>query len=233
MAKRKRPVRRSSQPERSTNWWLIGGIVVAVVLVVGLLALAIQEPGGTTTSDLIQYCQENPDNCVAKGSADAPVTIVEVSDYGCSHCRDFNLETAGLIEDLYVTPGDVQWITLPYALGLGTTPPAEAAFCAAEQDRYDDYHLRLFQLQGTQGLYETAGLVQVAADLGLDQDSFAACVDGGAYSSAVQRNIKAASGAGVNSTPTFVINDRIFPGNRPLTFFQDQIAELLGAVDES
>lgn len=233
MAKRKRIVRRTRQPERSTNWWLIGGVVIAILAVVGLLALAFREPGGSSTSDLIQYCQENPDNCVAKGSEDAPVTIVEVSDYGCGHCRDFNLETAGLIEDLYVTPGDVQWITVPFALGLGTTPPAEAAFCAAEQDRFDDYHLRLFQLQGSPGLYETASLVQIAADLGLDQDSFAACVNSGAYSSAVQQNIRAASSAGVNSTPTFVINDRMFPGNRPLTFFQEQINGILGAADES
>ena len=233
MAKRKRIVRRTRQPERSTNWWLIGGVVVAILVVVGLLALAFREPSGSSTGDLIQYCQENPDNCITKGSDDAPVTIVEVSDYGCGHCRNFNLETAGLIEDLYVTPGDVQYIIVPFALGLATTPPAEAAFCAVEQDRFDDYHLRLFQLQGSPGLYETAGLVQVAAELGLDQDSFAACLDGGVYSDAVQSNIRAASSAGVNSTPTFIINDGMFPGNRPLTFFQEQIAEILGAADES
>ena len=233
MAKRKRSVRKTRQPGRNTNWLLIGGIVVAVVVVLGLLALALREPGGSVGGDLIQYCQDNPDNCLAKGAEDAPITIIEVSDYGCSHCRNFNLETAGLLEDLYVTPGDVRWITLPYALGVGTTPPAEAAFCAAEQDRFDDYHIRMFQLQGTPGIYETSGLVQVATELGMDATDFAACIDDGTYSNAVQRNIRAASGAGVSSTPTFVINDNVFPGNRPLTFFQAEIAQILEANDES
>ena len=233
MAKRKRLVRKTRAPQRNTNWLLIGGVVLAVVVVVGLLALAFRDSGGSTSSNLIQYCQDNPDNCLAKGSEDAPVTIIEVSDYGCNHCRNFNLDTAGLLEDLYVTPGDVRWITLPYALNAATTLPAEASFCAAEQDRFDDYRLRMFQLQNTPGLFETAGLVQVATELGMDATDFAACIDDGTYSNAVQRNIRAASGAGVSSTPTFVINNNVFPGNRPLTFFQAEIAQILEANDES
>jgi protein-disulfide isomerase len=166
-----------------------------------------------------------------KGQDDAPVTIVEVSDYGCGHCRNFNLDTAGLVDDLLIAPGDVRYIIVPYALQSQTAPPAEAALCANEQDRFFDYHFRLFQLQGTPGLYESAGLLGVAAELGLDQDTFESCISTGKYASVVQSNIRAASQAGVNSTPTFFFNDEMFAGNRPLTFFQEQVSQLMDGAD--
>ncbi len=118
----KRIKRKPRDQSRQTNWWLIGAIIFGgIVVIFALLFLALQEP---EPPSLAQYCHDNPDNCIFKGSADAPVSIVEISDYGCSHCRDFNLETAGLIDDLYVNPGDVQWITLPFALNAGTLPAA-------------------------------------------------------------------------------------------------------------
>ncbi len=230
MAKRKRPTRRAQPVQRNTNWLLIGGVIVAVVLVIGLLALAFREPGGSSPS-LATYCEENPSNCIVKGQDDAPVTVVEVSDYACGHCRNFNLDTAGLVDDLLIAPGDVRYIIVPYALQSQTVPPAEAALCANDQDRFFDYHLRLYQLQGTPGLYESAGLLGVAAELGLDEDTFESCITTGKYTSAVQSNIREASSVGVNSTPTFFFNDERFAGNRPLTFFQEQVSQLMDSAD--
>ena len=230
MAKRKRPTRRAQPTARKTNWWLIGGVIVVVLLFVGLLALAFGEPGGSGPS-LATYCEENPNNCAIKGEREAPVTIVEVSDYGCSHCRDFNLETASLVEDLLVAPGDARYVVVPYALSSQTAPPAEAALCAADQDRFFDFHRRLFQLQGTPGLFESAGLLGVAAELGLDEDVFESCIATGKYVSAIQSNIREASSAGVNSTPTFFFNDERFAGNRPLTFFQQQVSQQMEDAD--
>jgi protein-disulfide isomerase len=230
MAKRKRPTKSAQPTTRKTNWLLIGGVIVAVLLVVGLLALAFREPDPSDTS-LATYCEENPSNCIVKGQDDAPVTVVEVSDYGCGHCRNFNLDTAGLVDDLLIAPGDVRYIIVPYALQSQTAPPAEASLCANDQDRFFDYHIRLFQLQGTPGLYDSAGLLGVAEELGLDQDTFESCISTGKYAGVVQSNIRAASLAGVNSTPTFFFNDEKFAGNRPLTFFQQQVSQLMESSD--
>lgn len=225
----KRVKKKPREKARQTNWWLIGALVFAgVVIIFALLFLALQEPEPST---LTQYCLDNPANCIFKGPDDAPVTIVEVSDYGCSHCRDFNLETAGLLEDLYVKPGDVQWITLPFALNDRTFPAAAAAMCANDQGQFDQFHQRMFELQGNPAIYTPLGLSQVATDLGLNQPAFDDCVENAVYDNVIAGNIREASLANVNATPTFFINDKKLGGNFPLTTFQSEISNALGAAD--
>ncbi|HSG16143.1 MAG TPA: thioredoxin domain-containing protein [Anaerolineae bacterium] len=225
----KRVKRKPREQARETNWWLIGGIiVVGVIVIFALLFLALQEPEATT---LTQFCLDNPENCIFKGAADAPVSIVEVSDYGCSYCRDFNLETAGLLEDLYVTQGDVQWIVLPFALNATTLPAAAAAMCAADQGRFDEFHRRMFEIQGRPTAFTSDGFNLISGELGLDHAAFSSCLENAVYDSVIQDNIREASLAGVNSTPTFFVNDKKFSGNHPLTTFQDEIASALGTAD--
>jgi protein-disulfide isomerase len=220
MAKRQQTTRRPTrQPKRETNWMLIGGIVLAGVVVIALLALAIREP---EVAGLADFCAENPENCIVNGADDAPVTIIEVSDYGCSHCRDFNLETAGLLEDLYVTPGDVRWITLPFALSTTTVPAASAAMCAEEQGLFPEFHRRMFENQPAS--LERDGYTAVAQSLGLDMTAFNSCVDSNRYESTVSANVRAANLAGVNATPTFFINGKKVEGHRPLPTFQQEIS---------
>jgi protein-disulfide isomerase len=199
---------------------LVGGIIIAgVVAVFALLFLALREPEPKT---LTQYCLDNSDNCIFKGSADAPVSIV----------RDFNLQTASLLQDLYVTPGDVQWIIIPFALNAGTFPVAAAAMCANDQGQFDDFHRRMFEIQGDPAAYTPEGLGQVASDLGMDQAAFDSCVENAVYDNVIQKNIREASLAGVNATPTFFVNGKKLGGNYPLTTFQEEIASALGAVNE-
>lgn len=240
MAKRVRRSRRAQTAKRDTNWLLVGGIVAAgAIALFALLFLSLQEQDSPQTSStdepqgqpLAEFCQENPENCIVKGAEDAPVTIVEVSDYGCGHCKDFNLETAGLLEDLYVTPGQVKWIILPYALGPQTTPASEAAMCANEQDGFFAYHRRLFEQQGDPLFMSEDGFKQAAEDIGLDLEAFEACLDDGNYGNTVQQNIRAATAVGVNSTPTFFINGEMYRGNQPLTTFQREINALIGTAD--
>ena len=227
----KRVKKRPREQGRGTNWWLIGAIiVVGVVVMFALLFLALQEP---EPPSLVQYCLDNPDNCVIKGAADAPVQIVEVSDYSCSHCRDFNLETAGLLEDLYVSTGQVQWIIMPFALSTHTLPAATAAMCANDQGQFDDFHHRMFELQGNPAALTAEGLSQVASELGLDQATFDSCVQNATHESSIQENIREANLAGVNATPTFFINNRKLSGNYPLTSFQEEIARIQEVADES
>lgn len=234
--KRKRPAQRVEG--KGPNWLLIGGIVmVGVVGLFALLFLTLQAQDTPQPTEVIEgqplaeYCEENPGNCVAKGADDAPVTIVEVSDYGCSHCKNFNVETAGLIEDLYVNPGQVKWVVLPYALGSQTAPAASAALCAAEQDSFFDYHRLLFETQGDPDFMSTASFQQVAEDAGLDGEAFNACLQSNDYINTVQENVTAAAALGVNSTPTFFVNGVMMRGNQPLTSFQQQINAIIGGND--
>ena len=233
MAKKRRATRTAKQAQKGTNWLLLGGSIAAVIVVGGLfylLFLSLQDQDTPQiTQALSEYCRENPDNCVTKGSDEAPVNIVEVSDYGCGHCRNFNLDTAPLLENLYVRQGQVQWVSLPYALGAATTPAAEAAMCANEQDAYFEFHEKLFEKQSELQDLTSDGFRPVAQEVGLDMDAFNSCVGGDRYADVIQANISAATRAGVRETPNFYINDTQYRGNIPLTTFQQAINSILSA----
>ena len=234
MAKKRRTSRRARTQEKGTNWVLVGGIIVGAVAVLGLLALALSEPAGSIENEplsLIDYCAENPDACIAQGEPDAPVTAVEVSDYGCGHCRDFNLETAGLLEDLYVTPGDVQWVVLPFALRDETVPPARAAMCANEQERFAEFHHELFERQDQLGVLISTDFADVVTAVGLDAEEFQSCFDSLRYVQTLRENRQAANEARVTGTPTFFIDGVVLEGNQPLTVFQQTINNALGSAD--
>jgi protein-disulfide isomerase len=236
MAKRARKTRQTRREEsRGTNWLIIGGIIViGVVALFALLFMTLREQDSPQPTEVVEsqplaeYCEENPDRCLTKGSDDAPVTIVEVSDYGCSHCKNFNLETAGLLEDLYVRPGQVKWVVVPYALGPQTAPASAAALCAAEQDLFFEYHRQLFETQGVPEFLTDANFQQVAEDTGLDVEAFNACLQDNNYINTVQLNVNAATALGVNSTPTFFVNNVMMRGNQPLTTFQQRINAIVG-----
>lgn len=220
---------KKSKQKRGTNWWVIGGMVIGGMVLVALMALALQGPD---TLSLERYCEQNPANCIVEGAADAPVTIVEVSDYGCGHCRDFNVDTAVTLHQQYVETGQVKWVILPFALSSqpgGTMPSAIAALCAAEQDNFPAFHRAAFDLQSSP-LYNTAeGLQAAAATAGLDTAVFAACLADNDYEQMVRRNMQAAASAGINSTPSFALGKEIIRGNLPLAVFQQRLDSLLGS----
>ena len=235
MAKVAPPRKRQTQ-QAKTNWLLIGGVVaIGVIGLFVLLFLNLQGQGVPTptpepVSSIADYCAENPDNCVVKGNPEAPVTVVEVSDYGCPHCRNFNIGgTAEALDAAYVESDQVRWIVLPYALRAATQPAAESALCAAEQDQFFPYHEQLFELQDSAVALTREAYVQAAETVGLDMEAFEECIDSNRYRSVVQRNMSVAAGAGIAATPTFFINGQKVEGNLPLANFQQQLDRLLGS----
>jgi protein-disulfide isomerase len=227
MTKRKRGSR--AQTKRETNWLLIGGLIGAGILIFGvLLVLALRGPGQSAAAlSLADYCSENPDRCAARGSGDAPVTMVEVSDFGCSHCTDFHNQTAEPLAEQYVDTGQMRWIALPYALGTATLPAAASAMCSAEQGRYFEYADAMFAEPDLELRLSPIGFRQAAEAIDLDLDSFDSCVESGRYTSTVNQNREAARDAEVTGTPTFFINGEVINGAVPLTVFQQTIDSLI------
>lgn len=219
---------KKTQKKKGTNWMVVGSIVlVSAVVLVALMALAFREPN---TLDLAVYCDNNPDNCMTIGPNDAAARIVEVSDYGCSACRAFNLETAPLLEETYIGQEDVQYRVMPFAFGgqngYPTMPSAVAAMCANEQDSFWQYHRALFEIQTTPAFNTESGFMDTAASLGLDMDEFAICLADNDYEDVIRENARAASLAGINSTPSFMIDGEVLRGNQPYSVFQMRIEAL-------
>jgi protein-disulfide isomerase len=217
---KKRSKTKKTQEKKGTNWLVIGGVgLVGVIGLFALLFLAIREPEAQQSLTLAEYCSQNDESCASIGSDNAPVTFIEVSDFGCPHCRDFHLEKSAAIKENFVETGQVKWVFLPYALRPETVPPANAALCAAEQGKYSEFADSLFSLP-TETALTRNGFLMAADDVGLNIESFTACVEEGRYNKTVGDNQQAARAVRVSGTPTFFVNDQIVTGNVPLAEFE-------------
>jgi protein-disulfide isomerase len=155
-------------------------------------------------------------NGPARGPANAPVEMIEFSDFQCPFCMRAN----PTIQQVMSTYGDrVRLVYRHYPLPNhpNAAPAAEAAACAAEQGKFWPYYDRLF---ANQSRLQDADLKQHAVDLGLDGAKFNACVDTHQFKSLVDADVRAGAEAGVNGTPAFFINGRMLSGAQPFSEFK-------------
>ena len=159
----------------------------------------------------------------AKGAANAPIEMIEFSDFQCPYC----LRAAPTVKQVLDTYGDrIRFVYRHYPLPNhpNARPAAEAAQCANEQGRFWPYHDRLFADAGKLG---DADLRKTAAELGLDAARFNACVDSRKYTAVVDADMRAGEDAGVTGTPAFFINGRMLSGAQPFSEFKRVIDEEL------
>jgi len=106
---------------------------------------------------------------------------------------------------------------------------AEAAWCAYDQGQYLPYEHALYENQGELS-YTVDGLTTLATDQGLDTDAFSACLSGRTHRAELEQAVRAASAKGINSTPTFFINNQRIEGNYPYDTFVQAIEKELAAA---
>ena len=140
----------------------------------------------------------------ALGSANAPVTLVEFTDYQCPFCRRFQTETWPQLKRRYIDTGQVRFIVrdLPLSFHSNARPAAEAAHCAGEQGRFWPMHAGLL---GKDADLTPHGLEERARSLGLDLARFRACVAANKYEPAIAANAAEAGALDIRGTPAFVV----------------------------
>ncbi|MGB5715969.1 MAG: thioredoxin domain-containing protein [Gammaproteobacteria bacterium] len=146
----------------------------------------------------------NVENYPAKGSAEAPLTLVEFTDYQCPFCsRHVNSVLPQLIKD-YVDSGKVHYVLVDFPLPFHKEAKnaAIAAHCAGEQGKYWEMHNALFANQKALGKDK---LPEYAGTLALDMGMFDECMGSGRHASMVDDGLKAGGQATVKGTPSFVI----------------------------
>ena len=194
---------------------------------VGYLIWGSTPPSGAAAAaDPARRVTVSTDDQPSLGPTDAPVTIVEFSDYQCPYCQVWDQQVYQQIMTTYA--GKIRFVyrDLPLPMHAQAIPAAEAADCAGDQGAYWKYHDALFNQQ--YGLSRTA-YDHYAADLGLDSKTFTTCLDSHHYLSKIQANASDAASAGLNSTPSFVINGRVLIGALPFSDFKTVIDEELAA----
>lgn len=165
------------------------------------------------------------DDDAVLGPAEAPITIVEFGDYQCPYCQYWH--NAILPQLLAAYPDQIRYVYRDFPLTghPQAIPAAVAANCAAEQDAFWRFHDALFSM--TYGLDEEA-YRRYAANLGLATDQFAECLSSDRARQEVLDDYHEAVRLGVQSTPTFFINDVPLVGAQPFEAFQQIIeAELV------
>src|SRR5213080_5480633 len=148
--------------------------------------------------------QSDPLAARTKGRPDAPFTVYEMSDFQCPYCRAFALGTLPLLEREYVQTGKVRfvYINLPLPdVHKNATAAAEAALCAARQQRFWPMHDWLFGHQGEWAPLASprSYFLALSDSLGLGRDAFARCVTSGATAASVRADAERAHRAGATA----------------------------------
>lgn len=183
-------------------------------------AVAGQQP--TQPSAFVDVSQ---DDDPALGPEDAPVVIVEFSDFRCAYCGHFHQQTLLPLLEQY---GDQLRLVYRDFPVVGGEAAALAAECADDQGLFWEYHDLLFENQRTADLSNEESLVSLASQMdGLDTETFATCLQEREHEQEVLNDFNDGRSHGVSGTPTFFINGQRLVGAQPIVAFQSVIDEIL------
>lgn len=225
-------------------------IPASIVIAGGLIAGAVLYSGGTAApgpdaagqqaaAGTAAVAGDLADDDAVLGNPDAPVTIVEFSDFQCPYCRRFWQETVPQLKSEYLATGKAKFIYRDFPLSQihpGAMPAAEGAECAGDQDRYWDMHDVVFAEQARQGQgtveFGVADIKKWAAEIGLNMPAFNECLDSGKYRQEVEKDYADGANAGVSGTPATFINGRLVTGAQPFAAFKQIIDEELSKAGQ-
>jgi protein-disulfide isomerase len=167
------------------------------------------------------------------GSVDAPVTIVEFTDYQCPFCRAFESTTFVEIRKKYIDTGKVRFVIRDFplvAMHPHAMQAAEAAHCAGDQGEFMPMHDILF---GDPGKLGQSRLIDYAESLKLDVTAFRSCLEGGKHKSAIHNDMEVAASLQINGTPAFLVgkatgdevSGAIVIGAQPFSVFETKLKE--------
>ncbi len=176
---------------------------------------------------------------VALGDPRAPVTIEEYADFQCPICKAFSDDVEPRIIDVYAASGKVRivyhsfgnWVSRNAEGNTESERTAEAAYFAADRNRFWPMHDILFSLQGqpNSGVFSDEEILKAAAQLGLNTEKLQAALSQKIFSGRVQKDHEEGAARGVLHTPTFFINGRTIAGAQPYDTFKNAIAGALSA----
>ena len=225
----------------SSPYLIPGAIIMAGLLIAGAVMYSNGNAGNTRGNNVRQgevaavggiqareaVTGDITDDDPAIGNPDAPVTIVEFSDFQCPYCGQFFKTTEPQIFEKYVKTGKVRFVYRDFPLSSihpMAQKAAEAAECAHEQDKFWQYHDHIFE---NQSKLSEENFKKWAGELGLNTAQFAACLDSGKYADEVEKDLNDGIQLGVTGTPTNFVNGKLVVGAVPFSQFESLIEAAL------
>jgi len=254
-------------PSNISNKGKFKGTVITVIVAVGIAAffagLYVSEANSNKITqaefnDAISRIESKIDNLQAfdnqpkvvkistdddpiRGNQNAPITIIEFSDYQCPFCARFYTQTLPLIMEEYIEQGKAKLVYRDFPIQSShpnAMPAAVAAECANEQGKYWEYHDTLFERQQEWNKLDVTSAVatfkQYASEIEIMQEKFDSCLDTGKYLEEVRNDLNDGRDYGVDGTPGFFVgNDQIgyvkLSGAQPFESFKKVIDSQLNS----
>ncbi|PFG73599.1 DsbA family protein [Tepidiforma thermophila] len=233
-------------------------IVAAVIVVLGAILVAVvATSGGGSSDDIASRLREKANdlptdlaNGMKLGKDDAPVKLTVYADFQCPFCLKFTGEQEIDIIEEFVKPGIVQleYQNLPI-LGPESVRAALAGMCAADQNKFWEYHNKLFLVQAEAGQiddeklnvgrFSDENLKKYAVELGLDTEKFNQCLESSEHLDEVTEQQRTASSFGIRGTPGFLVNGQPLGAGTPAnmdawrSLFQQVQAQLATATAQA
>lgn len=199
-----------AQREQEAHKRTIGLLIGAFVLIAAVLLIYFL-PRLLNTTKVSGYTNQNGRSV---GDPNAPVKVVEFSNFGCSHCRTFALETEEQFVKDYVDTGKVFFTYSVFQFNEDETiKAAEAAYCAGEQNRFFEMQKILFENSTFAGAFADNSISSYAKQVGLDMTAFNQCLESDSQLDDVRADTENARNLGVTGTPMFDVNGTIVYSN--------------------
>ena len=210
----KRKILEHRQKQKQLNRNLSIGIAVLV----GIVLVFVSWPKPEAEPLTAERLEANP----ALGATNAPITIIEYGDFGCSACRSWHL--AGIRKQVMAEYGDrVQFVWIDFPVITAQSPKAaEAGQCAFDQGKFWEYHDYIYEHGRLLG---KSDLKEYAEAIDLDTGQFNQCLDSEQNKAKIDHSLDQAYRLGLPGTPSFTVNDQKLAG--PPTY-----ATLKGIIDE-
>lgn len=210
----------------------------SLMRIIGLMSLMLVMTGPADVSAV-----SATDDGRVQGKADAPLTLIEYSDFTCGYCLKFFKETLPRLQATYIETGKVRFVYRDYPRadrGVGVEA-AVAARCAGAQGRYWAMHDRLF---GEGSRLDSGSFKSAAKSVGLDQTEFGKCFDERRHLESIFQDRREANRWGFHGTPGFILMQTVagptekvpavaIPGAFPFEAFAEEIDRMLSKLPGS
>ena len=222
VSKREAVRERRKQKQRRQRLYIVLGVIGVAIII----AAAIIIPSAIPAGDFVTITPQARPMVDGKalGDPNAPVTVEVFEDFQCPACRAFTEQIEPQIVDTYVATGEVYYIFRHFPFIDDRAPrnesdqAASASMCAADENRFWDYHDMLFANWNgeNQGAFNDKRLVAFAEAIGLDMAAFNACFEANSHEEEIKSDEQMGRDSGVTGTPSVMVNGRIIsPGFVP------------------
>ena len=210
---------------------LLGGAAVIGAAVIGYLML--RKPAVSIAANpVIQVSDTSGFRGYLLGSDSAKLEVTEYADYECPACQQWATVQFPTIQERLIATGKVRWRYRDFPLEIHphSRIAAHVAACAAEQGKYWEMNEKIYSWEGDWPTRSNP--IGISSDyaraVGLDIPRYDACMNSGRYAGRLQASYNEGIAAGVHSTPTFLINGRLYAGGRDV--YYDMLKAMLDSI---